>query len=227
MMVTGRIDRTACRGLTTVELLVGLAVGLFISAGLLAMWLKLQTSTLNALAYARLNQDLRAITTVMANDIRRAGYRAWSPDSGIDITVNPFMTAPNAIAIDRSDASESLASCLTYSYDLNQDGLPGGDVNEYFGFRLHAGAIEMRIGGMPFNCHAGTWQDITQAGTVIDRLHFSLQQRPVYPPGTCISAQPCVTARLVVIELSGHLTAQPTRIIDITRSIQIANDQIG
>ena len=103
-MLERRINRTACRGLTTVELLVGLVVGLFISAGLLTMWLKLQTSTLNALAYARLNQDLRAITTVMANDIRRAGYRAWSPNSGIDITANPFMTSPNAIAIDRSDA---------------------------------------------------------------------------------------------------------------------------
>lgn len=226
-MLERRINRTACRGLTTVELLVGLVVGLFISAGLLTMWLKLQTSTLNALAYARLNQDLRAISTVMANDIRRAGYRAWSPDSAVDVTVNPFMTAPDDIVIDRFDAGEAPASCLTYSYDLNQDGLPGGGVNEHFGFRLHAGAIEMRVGGMPFNCHAGAWQDITQAGTIIDRLHFSLLQRAVYPPGGCIPAQPCITARLVVFELSGHLAAQPTRIIDITRSIHIANDRIG
>jgi len=214
-------------GMTLVELLIGLSIGLFISVGLLAMWLTLQASTLKALELARLNRDLQAIGDVMSDDIRRAGYRAWSMDSGLDITVNPFMTAPYALTIDRANTNEAAASCLTYAYDLNQDGQPGGAFNEAFGFRLHDQAIEMRIGGMPFNCRQGSWQDITQPDTVIDTLSFTLDLVPLYPSGGCVSGQPCITRRLVTLQLSGHLSAQPTQIVTIERSVRIANDHIS
>ena len=218
---------TSSHGMTLPELIIGLAIGLFISAGLLAMWLTLQDSTLKALEFARLNRDLQAIGDVMTDDIRRAGYRAWSPDSGLDIAVNPFMTAPYAVTIDRADASEAENSCLTYAYDVNQDGQMGGSINEAFGFRLHDQAIEMRIGGVIFNCRQGSWQDISQADTVIDTLQFSATLVPVYPSTGCVTGHPCITRYLITIQLSGHLNTQPTQIVTIERTVRIANDFIS
>lgn len=218
---------TSSFGMTLPELIIGLAIGLFISVGLLAMWLTLQESTLKALEIARLNRDLQAIGDVMADDIRRAGYRAWSPDSGVDITINPFMTAPYAVTIDRANGAESEDSCLTYAYDLNQDGQIGGTINEGFGFRLHDQAIEMRIGGTIFNCQQGSWQDITQADTTIDGLLFTTAVIPIYPSTGCIAGQPCITRRLITIQLNGHLNAQPGQIVTIERTVHIANDRIS
>lgn len=226
-MAVRSIRIAACYGMTLPELLIGLSIGLFISVGLLAMWLTLQESTLKALELARLNHDLQAISDLMADDIRRAGYRAWSPDSGLDISINPFMSAPYAITLDHAGAAEAEDSCLTYGYDLNQDGQAGGSVNEAFGFRLHDQAIEMRVGGAVFNCQQGSWQDITQSDTVIDTLIFTLDPVPLYPAAGCVAAQPCITRRLVTIQMSGHLSAQPAHIVSIQQAVRIANDRIS
>lgn len=143
-----------------IDLLIGLAIGLVITAGMLTMWLQLQSAALNALAAIRFHQDLHALSHVMTNDIARAGYWAWTPATGAAISANPFMTPTHTIQIDRASNTEIDNSCITYSYDLNQDGEVGGTMIEQFGFRLHNQAIEMRTGGTGFSCQSGIWQDI-------------------------------------------------------------------
>lgn len=213
--------------MTLPEMLIGLTLGLFISAALLTMWLQLQSATLKALEYARLNRDLQTIGAFMVSDIRRAGYRAWSPDSGLALTANPFMSAANAISIDRAADNETENSCLIYSYDLNQDGQAGGIVNERFGFRLVDQAIEMRIGGTDFNCRQGSWQKITRPGTVIDTLQFTSIRKPLYPTTGCTAGHACITRQHITIRFSGHLDAQPTQSITIQQSVTVANDRIS
>jgi prepilin peptidase dependent protein B len=62
------------RGLTLVEVLVGLVVGLFVVAGGLAMLATFTDENRRLLLEARLAQDLRAASDVITRDIRRAGY---------------------------------------------------------------------------------------------------------------------------------------------------------
>lgn len=214
------------QGVTILEMMIGLSLGLIISAGMLAMWLKLQSSTVGALQQSRLHQDLRAISHVMASDIRRAGYWGWSPDQGLDITQNPFISAGNNIHIDRANAGEAGNSCLTYSYDADHDGQVGHSTMEQFGFRLHDQAIEMRTGGAEFNCQSGRWQDITQSGTIITGLSFTLQQKTILPVTGCSAAQTCLRRRLLQFTISGHLQSRPEQVITVREQIRIRNDYL-
>src|SRR5512144_2858741 len=79
-MLTTRLPRGATRpnqrGTTIVEMMVGLAVGLFVvlaGAGMLATF---TNADRRMLLETRLLQDLRAASDVITRDIRRAGYWA-------------------------------------------------------------------------------------------------------------------------------------------------------
>jgi type II secretory pathway component PulJ len=207
--------------------MIGLLIGLIISGTMLSTWLNMQTSALTALQQSRLHQDLRAINYIMVRDIRRAGYWGWTPDSGIAVTENPFMTTANNINIDRADNNETDASCLTYSYDLDHDGLVGATSVEQFGFRLHDQAIEMRTGGTTFSCRDGLWQDITQTGTIITSLRFSMHNEIIAPTTGCNPGQTCIRRRLVNISLTGHLQSRPDQSITLEEQISIRNDHLS
>jgi prepilin peptidase dependent protein B len=160
-------------GTSLVELLVSMAIGL---ASLSAMSsLVGHGIALNSqlLAKARLDEELDAIVALLINDIRRTGYSAGTAQRLNDPihTPSPFSQTLQ-LAQHTSEASDS---CILYAYDRNQNGLLDiDDTNENYGFRLHDGALEMRLDGL--GCEAGGWQDISDPNTVnVTFLQFSLQ----------------------------------------------------
>ena len=207
-------------------MMIALSLGLIISTGMLATWLELQKSAVGALQQSRLQQDLRAISHIMANDVRRAGYWGWSPQLGLAIMLNPFMSAENDIHIDRASTTEADRSCLTYSYDVDRNGQVGQSMVEQFGFRLHDQAIEMRTGGIQFNCQSGQWQDITRSGTIITELLFTMQQQTILPATGCSAAQICLRRRLLVFTISGYLQTRPAQVITVRGQARIRNDAL-
>ena len=62
------------RGLSIVELLIGLAIGLFIVGGAIKLFVDNLTNNRRLLLETRVNQDLRAAADLIARDLRRAGY---------------------------------------------------------------------------------------------------------------------------------------------------------
>jgi prepilin peptidase dependent protein B len=87
------------QGFTLVELMVGLAVGLIVIGGSLAMFLSTLQSSNHTLKMSKLNQDLTAVMQLMVNEVRRAGYTAERSSS------------PAGLVFDSSD------KCFIYSYD--------------------------------------------------------------------------------------------------------------
>jgi type IV pilus assembly protein PilW len=151
-----RLIHVQQRGLSLVELLVGLVLGLFIAAAaatLLAAQLREQRSLA---VENRLMQDLRTASDVVVRDLRRAGYWGaaasgiWTPGAS-GVTVNPYATLSPAAAA--SDAAN-----FRYSRDAVENHIV--DSNEEFGLRLRSGAIELLLG-------AGNWQSLTDAGTLV------------------------------------------------------------
>ncbi len=149
------------RGLSLVELLVGLALGLLVvAAG--AMLLTQQLREHRALLLeARLMQDLRTTTDLVARDLRRAGHwgdaaaGVWSPTQAP--RANPYAAlAPAAAASD--------AATFAYSRDSVENHLL--DSNEKFGLRLRNKAIELQLG-------RGNWQALTDA-TLLAVTAFSI-----------------------------------------------------
>ena len=87
------------QGFTLVELLVGMALGLIVAAGAMAMFVSIARSTSTIVQTNRLQQELRSIALVMTRDIRRAGYSGIVP--GVDFNGDGFPnnTQTNAAVI--------------------------------------------------------------------------------------------------------------------------------
>lgn len=62
------------RGMSIIELLIGMTVGLIVVGMVLSVYLTTLDTSGDTLKAARLNQEMSAIMNIMVNDIRRAGY---------------------------------------------------------------------------------------------------------------------------------------------------------
>ncbi len=189
------------QGLTLIELMISLALGMIIMAATLSIYISTIKSSADTIKAARLNHDLEMAISLMGNDIKRAGY--WG-NARIDANsrANPFTittatlnttTAPynfkptdvNILSFTDTAGVAHSNGCILYSYDANSNGhydnTPSdgtntvNDTNEFLGFRLNAGKIEMRLTGTTTaDCTEGTWQSITDETMVnITDLQFS------------------------------------------------------
>ena len=134
-------------GLSLVELMIGLALGLFISAAGFAAFAEQWREHRHATLAMRLQQDLRSAAELVARDLRRAGY--WAA---------PAASRPNPYAAFAPQAAASDAASYAYSRDAIENHVLDG--TEQFGLRLRRGVIELQLG-------AGGWQALTDAGTLV------------------------------------------------------------
>jgi prepilin peptidase dependent protein B len=212
-------------GLSLVELLVGLALGLFIVA-VAATLLAAQTPEQRRLAAEqRLMQDLRTATDVVTRDLRRAGHwgaaasGVWMPAAS-GVVANPYAAlAP--------ESSTSDAASWRYSRDAVENHTL--DANEQFGLRLRNGAIELGVG-------AGQWQSLTDAGTlVVTALEVAPTLQTLELAGHC--EQPCPVGdatcppRLHVLRLALAITARSATDATVVRSlrseVRVRNDAVS
>jgi len=223
--------KTIQTGFTLTEITVGLFIGAIILASTLYVFSSLSRSGSQSLSRSRLNQDLSALINVISDDVRRAGYWNWTPELSIPLKNNPFVQQKWDIEINRYDANETHSSCITFSYDLDGDSLPGEKRMEQFGYRLRNKTIEMRTGGSSFNCQSGNWQRITQTGMEINELSFLLNSYRINtsksdPETPCQANDLCVLRRSLHISIIANNSGQQKNILKLNNLIQIKNDKI-
>ena len=103
--------RTSQRGLSMVELMVGVVVGLFVVAGAVKLFTDYLGSNRNLLLQTRINQDLRAAADLIARDLRRGGYwRNATAGVSLDPLVPPLQNPYRTVAYNGGTGE------LTYSY---------------------------------------------------------------------------------------------------------------
>lgn len=202
-------------GVSLVELMVGLALGLLITAAglslLASQWREQRSST----AAMRLMQELRSATDIIGRDLRRAGH--WA--APVAAAANPYAAfAPQAAA---SDAAQ-----FAYSRDSTENHLLDG--TEQFGLRLRNGVIELLLG-------AGGWQALTDAGTLVVTelsLQPARQSVPLLehcatpcPPG--VACEPRLEQRSVAIRITARATDDPGLVRRLTSHIQLRNDVVS
>lgn len=123
------------RGFTLVELMVGVVVGLFVVLAASTIYLNSTSASRDSVYANRLNQDMRTIMDIMVADIRRAGY--WASAATGNDAANPFTVRTSGAETDVFVSTTP--SCILYTYDLNGDSAPAGEV---FGFRLNGTTLE-------------------------------------------------------------------------------------
>ncbi len=147
------------QGMTLVELLIGLAIGLLVLAVVGTAFINVIRSSDDTLSSIKLNQEVRGLMGFMASDIRRAGYWENAATASIDSTIaydNPLTNRDSATGDVTDIWIHDDGSCLMYSFDRGVDGDGDGDL-EYWsdgqaqpliGYRLNdEGQIEGTIPG--------------------------------------------------------------------------------
>jgi type IV pilus assembly protein PilW len=199
--------RAAQRGLSIVELMVGITIALFILAGATLVLTTQLDSNRRLLLEAQLQQDLRTTADMISRDVRRAGYwgkaycsiwPAAAPASSEESAKDPAnCSQPNPYTRIVPDAAPAPDGTTQLVYDRSTDfegGAPyntddgavdGGDATrprERVGFRLNqtTGAIEYMVG-------ANNWQALTDAAVMqVTQFRMVLNRRVL--PAPCADA---------------------------------------
>lgn len=187
------------RGVTLIEVLVGVTVGLIILAGAVTVMTNLSFSGLENTRAMRLNHQLRTTLDLIHRDLQRAGYvyiwdeavlTSWD-DADTDVIERSLGVAGvinfGGAVTDADADGYNEFSCITFTYDANDDGIVDADsdgvydqTDEIFGFRFNGGAIE---GGTNVTCaNNANWNDITDAGITITALSFEREEFDPGPP---------------------------------------------
>lgn len=193
------------RGLTMLELLVGVAVGLIVVLGAVKLAIDAFGSNRRMLLETRVNQDLRAAADLIARDIRRAGY--WqNAASGIFTTTGSGTVISNpytGIALDTSNAN---AHVIEYRYA--RDATNTVETAEEAGFRLSNGVLEFLNGD-------GGWQALTDP-RVVTITNLSVTAVParvvdLYTYCACMTKLTCTAAQFQDSTLStNYVSSRPT-----------------
>ena len=210
-------------GLSMVELLVGVAVGLFIVAGATLAVSNQLADNRRVTLETQIQQDLRAAADVIARDMRRSGYWA-SAQSGVwhagavAVVSNPYTAV---------DPASGVASEVHFGYSRGPVENNVLDATDEAGFRLNnTGGIEMRS--------SGQWQALTDSTTLrVTDLRVQLTSHDVplscfnaCPPGTP-ACPPTQSVRDVAIEITGTAVHDPLVQRKARTNVRLRNDVIN
>jgi prepilin-type N-terminal cleavage/methylation domain-containing protein len=167
------MHRNRQRGLSLVELMVGITVGLIVAAATSMVAVNQINEHRRLMLEVQIQQDLRTAADLLQQDMRRAGYRGlaqysvWQPASGVgttlEIPAQPASASPYS-AVQKTD--DLVARTLTYSYAStpdNADDVPFN--NEYFGIRWDKATqvLSLKLG---LRNGQDNWQPITDPESV-------------------------------------------------------------
>jgi prepilin peptidase dependent protein B len=222
------------RGLSIVELMVGVAIGMFIVGGAIKLFVDMFGNNRRLLLEARVNQDLRAAADIIARDLRRGGY--WR-GAAAAMNLSPG-AAPASNPYADYGASSATSSSIEYAYDRDGNGIV--DAAERGGFSLSNNQIYMVVGGAS--------QPLTDPATIrITRFEIanaasSVQWSELWQHCPCVAiasgaagncstismsaSRPQVGMRWVDIIIEGEATAASAVRRQVVESVRLRNDQL-
>lgn len=231
------LPRMQQRGLSIVELLVGVTVGLFVLAGASMVAANQMTDNRKLLLEAQIQQDMRAAMDIIMRDVRRSGY--WT---------NAFKTVSPAAATTSNPYAPAgvlpLGTDVVLAYNASRDEETSGtetdsvEANEWNGFRLNPSthAIEIQLGSTNF-------QPLTDPSAVrITKFTATMNATAINLP-VC-SAPPCamtmaagpltvgcggfsrLVVRNVVLVLEGEAAFDSTVKRSLVSTVRLPNDQV-
>jgi prepilin peptidase dependent protein B len=213
----------AQRGLSIIELMVGVAVGMFIIGGAIKLFVDMFGNNRRLLIEARVNQDLRAAADIIARDVRRAGYWSGAPAAFASSTPasNPY------------GATTITANSIDYAYDRGAGASAAG-------FSLFNNTIYMTVGAAsqpltdPTSVRVTDFRITNSASAVqLSELYASC---PCYAiasgtTGSCpniatSTSRPQASVRWVDIVIEGEAPSASAVRRQVIESVRLRNDAI-
>ncbi|MBK9359801.1 MAG: hypothetical protein IPM99_01110 [Rubrivivax sp.] len=215
--------RAAARGLSIVELMVGVAIGLIVVAASVHLSGRNIASSRSMLTDIRVVQDLRAVGDLVSRDLRRSAYWGNAILGTRNTPINPVPPA-------NPYAGVAVAGTDTITYDFSRDAAEDDarGAGETFGFRLNQGRVEMQTA-------TDTWQPVTDPSVVtitdfvitpvVTVLALGHLCPTTCPPGTpnC----PTVTVRRFDLLLRGQSVRDAAVVRELRSTVRLRNDQFA
>ena len=218
MQLTLRCQNLSRRqsGLSIVELMVGLALGLFVVAGATVVATTQLGDNRRLLLETQLQQDLRSSADIIARELRRAGYWSTSEEGVWTPTAN---ASPNNFAA----VTTSGATQVDFKYRR------GSGQEGPYGFKLDSGT-----GTLKTLLAASGWQDLTDARTMrITNLTITPEASPeqVLPcPRLCAdttdSCWPRVSNRRFIVDITGQAVSDASFQRQLRTYVRVRNDLV-
>ena len=203
----GGLSRVRGQGITLIELMISLVIGLIVLGAVIALFVAFNKSSLDLHRAIRLEQEIRTTVDFMARDIRRIGHvqglyaHIGTPDfcdaGYFDCELTPPASTFNASG-----------SRLEYRYDANGDGLA-----EAYAFDLDAGQLIYEINGTG-------WPLNDLVTTRYTSLQFNETTRDV-----ALSDGAQLRIRQITIAVTAEIPGDPSITRRIVETVRIRNDE--
>lgn len=230
-------QRARQRGLSIVELMVGVTIGLLVVAAAAVVMSGQLVENRRLLAAAQLQQDLRAAADIMTRELRRSAYltevRAAGKPGSLD-TIDTFVgSSPSATRAQNNPFHTQLAVTnsgrqVEYGYSPNESGTVATD----FGYRLNTstGTIQSSVGS------GNGYQDLTDGNTMkVTGLSVTLSNvgaaRESIPCANLCSdgtaaCWPTFNVRAINIVISAESKADPSIKREVKSQVRLRNDMV-
>lgn len=236
------LSRLQQSGLSLVELMVGITVGMIVVAGASLMMTHQVSEHRRLVLETQVQQDLRATADLMLRELRRAGSWAtpqrgvWAPSPiGVaDPIANPYAATDPPTAQQSNRVEYSYSRAMDRSSPTAAPAAANAEDNvmtsstEKFGFRLQAGLMQFRLGDR--------WQPLTDGNTLLVtafNVRLNVQSLPLESfcenpcPADSATCPPQLLVRSFDVAMTGHATHDPRVVRSINLSSRVRNDQIA
>lgn len=220
-------SRRPRRGLSLVELLVGMAVGLFVVAAASMLVATQLSDNRRLLLETQVQQDLRASLDIITRELRRTGALTESKAQQ-GLSGDTSGGVPNEYIV-VSPAVGAAGQEVQFNYMREA----GANHLVSYGFRLDGGGIQTKVGG--------AWQALTDANT-LRITNFTVTARPVASqpatpirlpcpklcPGAAAGAErdcwPTLVVRELVVVIEGQAVSDASVNRRMSNSVRLRND---
>jgi prepilin peptidase dependent protein B len=209
------------RGLSIIELMVGVTVGMVVIGGALSLFARNLNGSRQLLLETRLNQDLRGAVDLVTRDLRRAGY--WGNALQGTIAVSGGVATQNPYRTITSASTNEIAYAFSQGTENN-----ALDVADQVGFRLSGGAVEMQS-------QAGTWSALTDT-SAMTITNFTITPTVTTValgylcPKTCPAGTPncpSVSVRSYAILMEGQSVKDSSVVRSLRSVVRVRNDSLA
>jgi type IV pilus assembly protein PilW len=226
-------SRRRQRGLSIVELMVGVAIGLFVVAAASMLVVTQLSDNRRLTLETQVQQDLRASADIVTRELRRAGHwgkardGVWYPGTVVPIRDNPYAAIRKADGTAFADGETSSAVLMTYARSgLEAEETGAIESDEQLGFRLDNGVIQTRLGD------AG-WQALTDANTLkVTSFVLTMNLQPIRLecpkpcPDPLVDCRPTLEVRDVTVDIAGEAAHDSSVKRSVRGHVRLRNDAI-
>jgi prepilin peptidase dependent protein B len=203
-------------GLSMVELMVGVAIGLFVVAGATMAVSNQLGDNRRVMLETQIQQDLRTAADMITRDVRRSGY--W-------VNAQAGVWHAGAVSVD-ANPHAALTPASGVANEVRFEYSRGNPLNEDAGFQLVDNTIKMRVGGQ--------WQALTDSTTLrITDFRVTLNSQNIALacfndcPGGGTACWPTQTVREVEVFIDGTAVHDPSLRRNARSNVRLRNDIIN